>query len=178
MATRMDTRAVLYVEDDDSDIFFVERAWQKVGMAHLLYIVRDGQQAIDYLSGIGDFADRVEYPFPALMLLDLRLPRLSGLELLKRIRQKDTTRALPVVALSSSSLAVDIEQLKALGISDYWVKPSQPRKLEVVRRDRDVQRPPHLALWPKLPCRTNWRSTSQNSSVAVMAGICIRPTNS
>ena len=67
----MDTKAVLYVEDDDADVFFIERAWQKVGLPHPLYIVRDGEQATHYLTGTGSFAERTEYPMPALMLLDL-----------------------------------------------------------------------------------------------------------
>jgi CheY-like chemotaxis protein len=126
----MDTKPVLYVEDDEADVFLMERAWQKVGLLpHPLYIVRDGQEAADYLRGTGRFAERAVYPMPALMLLDLKLPRMSGLDLLKWIRQQDGIRALPVVVFSSSNLVEDIEHAKALGVSDYWVKPADPRKL-------------------------------------------------
>ena len=108
----MDTNAVLYVEDDESDVFLMQRAWQKVGLLHPLYIVRDGQEAANYLAGVGvgQFANRAMYPLPALMLLDLKLPRMSGLELLTWLRGRDDAiHSLPVVILSSSSLGSDRE---------------------------------------------------------------------
>jgi|SRR5215470_4293662 len=127
----MDTKAVLYVEDDESDVFLMRRVWQKVGIPNPLLVVRDGQEATEYLLGVGEFADRAEYPLPTLMLLDLSLPRMSGFEVLAWLRcQEDGIRALPVVILSSSALFADIAAAKALGISDYWVKSGDPRRLE------------------------------------------------
>src|SRR5215475_13217083 len=130
----MDTKAVLYVEDNAADVFLIERAWETVRIPHSLFIVRDGQEAAHYLAGTGRFADSAEYafpyPFPDLMLLDLKLPRMSGIELLNWIRHHNATRDLRVVVLSSSSLAADIEQAKPLGVSDYWVKPNDSRKLQ------------------------------------------------
>src|SRR5215467_9181661 len=122
----MDTTAVLYVEDDEADVFLMQRAWQKIGLSYPLYIARDGQEAADYLAGAG-----VTYALPALMLLDLKLPRMSGLELLTWLRgQRDGIRSLPVVILSSSNLGSDNDDANALGVSDYWIKPGHLRKLE------------------------------------------------
>jgi CheY-like chemotaxis protein len=126
----MDTKAVLYVEDDESDVFFMRCAWQKARFPNPLFVVGDGQEATDYLLGDGEFADRARYPFPTLMLLDLKLPRMSGLELLEWLRrQEDGIRSLPVVILSSSALDTDIAAAKDLGVNDYWIKPSNPRRL-------------------------------------------------
>jgi len=125
-----DTKAVLYVEDDDGDVLMMRRAWQKVGFQNPLLVVRDGHEATEYLLGVGEFADRGRYPFPTLILLDLKLPRISGFELLAWLRgQEDGIRALPVVILSSSALFADNAAAKALGISGYWVKSGDPRKL-------------------------------------------------
>src|SRR5262249_55414095 len=100
-------------------------------LPHPLHIVRDGQEAADYLAGTGQFVNRAVYPLPILMLLDLKLPRMSGLELLAWIRAKDDgIRSLPVVILSSSNLRSDIENAKALGVIEYWIKPGDPRKRE------------------------------------------------
>src|SRR5262245_33679630 len=126
----MDTKPVLYVEDDDADVFLMERAWRKVRLSHPLYIVGDAQEAAHYLTGTGRFTQRSECPMPALMIMDLKLPRMSRLELLKWIRRQDAIHALRVIVLSSSGLATDIEQAKDLGVSDYWVKQSDPQKLE------------------------------------------------
>ena len=129
----MDTSIVLYVEDDPADVLLMRRAWVKVGIPNPLLIVRDGQEAAEYLLGVGEYADRAQYPLPILMLLDLKLPRMSGLELLEWLRgQEYAIRWLPVVILSSSALDADIGVAKDLGASVYWVKPSDPRKLEQV----------------------------------------------
>ena len=126
-----DTKAVRYVEDDNSDVFMMRRAWQKVGFPNPLHVVRDGQEATEYLLGAGKFADRASYPFPTLMLLDLKLPRMSGLEVLKWLReQEDGIRSLPVVILSSSALSTDIAAAEAPDVTIYWIKSGDPRKLE------------------------------------------------
>src|SRR5262245_25799315 len=116
----MNANVVLYVEDGEDDVFLVRRAWQKVGLRHPLQIASNGQEAMDYLSGVGFFANRAAYPLPALMLLDWKLPRMSGVELLEWLRaQEDRIRSLPVVIFSSSALQADIAAAKDLGVRDY-----------------------------------------------------------
>ena len=126
----MDTKVVLYVEDDESDVFFMRCAWHKARFPNPLFVVGDGQEATEYLLGAGEFADRAKYPFPTLMLSDLKLPRMSGLELLEWLRgQEEGIRSLPVVILSSSALDTDVAAAKDLGVIDYWIKPGNPRRL-------------------------------------------------
>src|SRR5262249_9670902 len=105
----------------------MRRAWQKVRIPNPLHVVRDGQEATEYLMGAGEFADRAEHPLPTLMLLDLKLPRMSGFEVLAWLRgQEDGIRSLPVVILSSSAIFADMAAAKALGISDYLIKYRDP----------------------------------------------------
>src|SRR5262245_36422962 len=113
---------VLYIDDDDSDVILMERAWEKAGLLNALHIVRDSQEAMDYLSGKAKFADRSAYPMPGVVLLDLKLPKIHGLQLLNWIREHPATRSLHVIILSSSTMDRDIKATRALGITDYWVK--------------------------------------------------------
>ena len=89
----------------------------------------DGEQAIDYLAGKGPFADRARHPLPALVLLDINIPKKSGLEVLEWIRQQAHFKSLPVLMLTSSSRPEDLEKARVLGANDYLLKPSDPRKL-------------------------------------------------
>jgi CheY-like chemotaxis protein len=102
----------------------MEQAWEKAGLPNALYIVRDGQEALDFLSGEGLFVDRAVHPMPGLVLLDLKLRRFHGLQVLQWIREQPTTRALRVIILSSSNQERDTA--KALGITDYWLKSAEP----------------------------------------------------
>jgi CheY-like chemotaxis protein len=126
----MTTEAVLYVEDDAADVFLLRRAWQQAGLLNPLHVVSDGQEAQDYLSGEARYANRAAHPMPSLVLLDVKLPRITGLELLKWIREHSLVRALRVVILSSSNDPLEVQQAENLGVSAYWVKPSNPRALD------------------------------------------------
>jgi CheY-like chemotaxis protein len=129
---------VLYVEDEDNDVFLMHRAFQKAGVANPLHVARDGSEAMRYLSGQGDFADRERFPLPCLLLLDLNLPRRSGLEVLKWTRDQPALRAIPIVILTSSSQDRDIASAYSLGANGYLVKPPSPDKLlELVTALRD-----------------------------------------
>ena len=134
----MKQAAILYAEDEANDIFFLELALQNAGSSHALHSVADGQQAIEYLSGRGPYADRKTYPRPQLVLLDINMPKVSGLEVLEWIRQKSTLKSLPVVILTSSSRPEDREKAHQLGADDYFIKPSDPLKLvEIVKSLQD-----------------------------------------
>lgn len=120
----MSGAAVLLVEDDPSDVLFMRRAWQQVGHTPPLISVGDGEAAVAYLSGNGAYADREKYPFPTLVLLDLKIPLLAGLEVLQWIRTNPGLRDLPVAVLTSSEEPADVARARELGVSDYIVKPT------------------------------------------------------
>jgi CheY-like chemotaxis protein len=100
------------------------RAFKAAGMAGPVSHVEDGQQAIDYLSGKNSFADRARFPLPALVLLDIKLPFMSGFEVLRWIREQSNFPKLPVIMLTSSNQECDIERAYAFGANAYLVKPS------------------------------------------------------
>jgi CheY-like chemotaxis protein len=114
---------ILLVEDDLNDILFVQRAFKRVNVKNPIHIVKDGDTAVDYLSGTGDYSNRDQYPLPALILLDLKLPRRSGIEILEWMQRQPGLRRIPVVVLTSSRQSVDLERCYDLGVNSYLVKP-------------------------------------------------------
>ena len=122
-------KTILQVEDDANDVFFLQRALTKAGVPNPIQVAIDGQQAIDYLQGVGKFADREHFPLPCLVLLDLKLPRVMGLEVLKWIRQQPGT-AVPVIILSASAENADMATAYSLGANAFVTKPSEAAKLE------------------------------------------------
>jgi two-component system response regulator len=122
-------KPILQVEDDPNDVFFLQRAMTKACVENDVHVASDGQQAIDYLQGAGKFADRQKFPLPCLVLLDLKLPLVMGLDVLRWIRQ-ESGLALPVVMLTASAQTADIATAYALGANAFLVKPSQAGKLE------------------------------------------------
>ena len=126
----MEPGTILYAEDEETDIFFLEHAFERAGSPHALFSVPDGQQAVDYLSGAGRFADRENYPLPSLILLDINMPKKSGLEVLAWIRQQPQFETLPVLMLTSSSHPADMEKARLLAADDYLLKPSDPMELK------------------------------------------------
>ncbi len=117
------TSTVLYVEDEESDRFFMQRAFDEAKLGSVLRTVPDGQTAIHYLSGEGVFGDRDQHPVPHLVLLDLKMPQVSGFELLAWIRKHPQYASLPVVVFSSSFRDEDRARAKSLGASEYFEKP-------------------------------------------------------
>src|ERR1043166_4104730 len=99
---------ILLVEDQEDDIFMVTHAFERGCIANPLRVVRDGEEAIAYLNGNGIFADRIEFPMPGLVLLDLELPRLNGFDVLRWVRQQPHLSALRVIVLTSSSNIRDV----------------------------------------------------------------------
>jgi CheY-like chemotaxis protein len=114
---------ILLVEDNRDDVFFFRRAMSKAQLAFPVQVVEDGQEAIDYLSGIGRFRDRFRYPMPTVVLLDLKLPYVSGFEVLTWIREQPALAALSVVILTSSPEQRDRDKANQLGATGYLVKP-------------------------------------------------------
>jgi len=111
------------VEDDPNDVLLIERAFQKAGFAQSLKMVRDGDEAIDYLRGTGQFADRALFPLPYLVLLDLKMPGTDGFEVLRWARSEDSLKRLLIVVLTSSNLQADVDRAYELGANSYLVKP-------------------------------------------------------
>jgi len=114
---------VLYVEDDDNDVLLMRRAWARVEVQNPLQVVSDGREAIAYLSGEGQYANRVERPMPCLVLLDLKIPKLTGLGVLRWIRSQPEHVALRVIVFSSSKQPHDVNAAHTIRIDAYFVKP-------------------------------------------------------
>src|SRR5256885_10334466 len=100
-------KPILQVEEDPSDVLFLQRAMTKAGVKNPIHVATDGRQAIDYLQGAGKFADRDEFPLPCLVLLDLKLPHVMGLDVLRWIRQQSGL-PLAVVLLTASAQEADV----------------------------------------------------------------------
>ncbi len=116
---------ILLVEDNPADILLMQRTFRDESLSKIsLQIVRDGDAAVFYLSGEGEYSDRERYPLPVLILLDLKLPRRSGHEVLVWLRQQPELKRLPVVILTSSGEKVDINQAYDSGVNSYLVKPT------------------------------------------------------
>ena len=127
-------KCILVAEDEDDDMFFLRRAFERADASHRLVHVKDGSMAIAYLLGDPPFSNRDQYPLPDLLLLDLKMPKMDGFEVLATIRSQATLQDLPVVILSSSALAVDIATATKLGANDYIVKPTKVKDLfETIR---------------------------------------------
>src|SRR6266545_3840742 len=127
--------AILLVEDDEADILLLRRAFRNAHIANPLIEVRDGQAAIQYLTGEGDYADRNRYPIPFLILLDLRLPKLSGFEVIAWLRDQPELANLIVVVLTASDHVPDVKKARDLGANSYLVKPGNFEEMvEMVKR--------------------------------------------
>jgi CheY-like chemotaxis protein len=114
---------VLHVDDDPNDTTLLQVACAKAAVDFELQNVEDSDQVIDYLSGTGKYADRNLYRLPGLVLLDLKMPKATGLEVLKWIRNNSLLKHLPVIVLSGSELQEDMHQAYAVGANSYLVKP-------------------------------------------------------
>ena len=119
----LDKAAILLAEDDENDIFLMGRAFDRAGIPNPLFVVRNGQEAVDYLAGTGEYGNREKFPVPGLMLLDLKMPWMDGFDVLKWLRAHNEFDSLPVVVLTSSKLQADIDKSRQFGVFDYRVKP-------------------------------------------------------
>ncbi len=131
----MARNVILHAEDDPDDLFFVRRFFQKRAPEFALQQVKDGEEAMQYLTGAGCYADREKYPLPNAVLLDIKLPLRDGMEVLQWARHREDFQALPIVVLTNSDLTEDMEQAKSLGATAYLTKTADCENvLEAVRK--------------------------------------------
>ena len=127
----MPNESVLLVEDDPSDFRLIQRAFNKLAEQFEMFRLSNGDEAIAYLSGEDPYENRAAHPMPSMLLLDLKLPRRSGFEVLEWVRrQASSLSRLPVVVLTSSRHSVDINRAYDLGANSYLVKPATNNQLE------------------------------------------------
>jgi CheY-like chemotaxis protein len=117
------------VEDSESDIVLMRRAWQTLDQRIPLQVLTDGEEAIDYFKGLGQFADRAAHPQPSLVLLDLGLPGISGFDVLKWIRATPGLKELPVIVMTGSAFVADAKLAYDLGANSFMVKPGTFERL-------------------------------------------------
>lgn len=123
MTQRNDEVEILLVEDTAADAELTIRALKKNCLVNNLVWVKDGAEALDFLFATGAYADRDRTHQPKVVLLDLRLPRISGVEVLRRLKSDERARTIPVVVLTSSKEDVDVEECYRLGVNSYITKP-------------------------------------------------------
>lgn len=126
-----DNLQVLLIEDNRDDVFLMERAVKKSCLPWKLYIVTDGQQALDFFAGVGQFAHRHQFPLPKLVFLDLKLPYASGFEVLKAMQSDPEHKKIPIVILTSSPEERDQQRALELGAKAYLIKPPD---MEILRK--------------------------------------------
>lgn len=126
---------ILAAEDEETDGLLLRLALKKSGLPNPLVIARDGQEAVDYLSGAPPYQDRVVHPAPALLLLDLKMPRMNGFDVLAWLAERPEYQYLPVVVLSSSTNEADMDEARLLGARECLVKPNNFRELPKLLQD-------------------------------------------
>ncbi|MCK5329771.1 MAG: response regulator [Candidatus Marinimicrobia bacterium] len=114
---------ILMVEDNPTDAELALRAFKKYNLANHVYWVKDGAEALDFIFARGDYSERVKNDRPKLILLDLKLPKVDGLEVLRQIKSDKTTKMIPVVVLTSSEEEQDMIDSYQLGVNSYITKP-------------------------------------------------------
>jgi CheY-like chemotaxis protein len=121
--TILEDAEILLVEDNPNDVELTLRALQKNNLASKVYVVKDGAEALDFIFATGPFAHRKVENLPKVILLDLKLPKVDGIEVLKRVKNDDRTKHTPVVMLTSSQEQRDVLETYSLGVNSYIVKP-------------------------------------------------------
>lgn len=122
---------ILVAEDDENDAFILQRALKKAGIADPVRVVVDGQQAIDYLAGMGKYQDRQQHPLPDLAIFDIKMPRKDGFDALRWTREQDHLQDLPVMMLTSSGETCDIKKAYELGANAYLIKRAEINQLSM-----------------------------------------------
>ena len=118
-----DRDLILIAEDHEDDVLLIRRSLERANVFNPIQVVHNGEETMAYLRGEGRFSNRAEYPLPALLLLDLKMPRKDGFEVLRWIRQQPTLKALRVVVLTSSEDIRDVNRAYESGANSFLVKP-------------------------------------------------------
>jgi CheY-like chemotaxis protein len=122
------------VDDDPNDQYLVQTALEHWGWGRSLILVKDAEEAIGYLMGQGMYSDRDKYPFPSVILTDLKMPRMDGFDLLEWVRQHPECAVIPTIVLSSSRLEMDVRRAYRLGANSFMVKPQNLHDLTELMR--------------------------------------------
>ena len=120
---------ILLVDDDENDVLLMRMAFEKSGLPNTIQWASDGAEAVAYLNGEGAYANRQLYPFPEVLIVDLKMPRMTGIELLTWIRDHPEYRVIPTIILTSSRLDADIQAAYNLGANTYMIKPASLENL-------------------------------------------------
>ena len=132
---KVEAPTILVVDDDPADQFLVQEAMKSSNLNYNLRLVSDGDEALDYLFGRGRYSDRVRSPRPDLILLDLNMPRFSGRQVARAIKNNPYLKKIPVVILTTSGQEEDIEELYSIGVNSYLQKPTNFDEFTAALRD-------------------------------------------
>src|ERR1051325_6247935 len=140
---------ILLVEDRQDDVLLIERAFNNAGIRNPFFVVRDGEEGMAYLHGTGKYSNRDEFPLPDIMLLDLKMPRMDGFEVLHEVRKDKNFAALRIIVLTSSEEIYDVNRAYDLGANSFLVKPLEfinyPAMLQTLTKfwmgERQKQKP-------------------------------------
>jgi CheY-like chemotaxis protein len=122
---------ILLIEDEATDAILIQRAFEKVGIRNPIAHLANGDAALAYFEGINEYSDRLRFPLPVLVILDLKLPGMGGLQLLKWIRTKRDLRLIPVIVLTGSADSTDVQAAYEAGANSYLLKPAD--RSEIIR---------------------------------------------
>jgi CheY-like chemotaxis protein len=142
---------ILIAEDDENDISLLEVALRRAGINNPLQFVQDGEEAIDYLCQRNGFSDRSQFPFPTVVILDIKMPRRGGLEVLQWLREHPECSIIPSIVLSASAEPQDVQKAYELGASTYFQKPTSIDELTEMMRS--INQYWNKAVKPTLPTR-------------------------
>ena len=126
---------ILIGEDSEDDGFFLKRGFRNIGLKNPVQILTDGAKVIDYLRGEGEFEDRANFPFPSVLFLDIKMPRVDGFQVLEWLRDHQQCKVIPTLMFSSSDQPEDVERAYQLGANAYLEKPASLAELEDILRD-------------------------------------------
>ena len=144
-------QTILIAEDDENDVHLLQMAIRRAGVRNPLQFVHDGQEAIDYLCATGRFSDRSAYPFPGIIITDIKMPRKTGHEVLEWLSRHPECAIIPSIVLSASAEPEDVTKAYQLGVSTYFRKPSKIDDLTEIMKT--IGHYWGLAIKPKVPER-------------------------